>query len=97
MFSPIVFSLPILSFFALSSAAEQKILSNDGSNPLNAEFTKIVNETLNVFHVPGISIGVVDGDEMWAEVSPILSHRSNTLYCTLEFTRCMHYTTSTIN
>jgi hypothetical protein len=72
MLNPIIFSLPIFGFLALSSAAEQKILSNNGDNPLDTKFSKMVNETLNMFHVPGISIAVVDGDDMWAEVSWIV-------------------------
>jgi len=40
------------------------------SGPFDARFAKLVKETLDKWHVPGISIAVVDGDDMWAEVNP---------------------------
>lgn len=38
-------------------------------SPLNAEFEKFVHETLQKWHVPGMAIAVVDGEQIWAEVS----------------------------
>lgn len=73
MFSTRISLLPILGVICLCSATRQKILTNHGNNPLNTEFSKIVNQTLDMWHVPGVSIGVVDGDDMWAEVSETLS------------------------
>lgn len=70
----IVQLLPCLFLFGalpFSIAAEQKVLKNGSgkSSPLNAKLEELVKDSLKQWHVPGISIGVVDGDEMWAEVS----------------------------
>lgn len=40
-------------------------------SPLNTVFEKLVHSTLQKWHVPGVAIGVVDGDHTWAEVSPL--------------------------
>ncbi|OOF96712.1 hypothetical protein ASPCADRAFT_514954 [Aspergillus carbonarius ITEM 5010] len=37
------------------------------TNPLDERFKNLVHETLNQWHVPGISIAVVDGDHTWAQ------------------------------
>ena len=37
------------------------------TNPLDERFETLVQETLNYWHVPGISIAVVDGDNTWAK------------------------------
>lgn len=43
--------------------------SHSGSrNPLNEEISKFVQESLDVWHVPGMSVGVIDGDEIYTEV-----------------------------
>ena len=36
-------------------------------NPLDEDFKGLVEQTLEEFHVPGISVAVVDGDATWAE------------------------------
>lgn len=46
------------------------------SNPLNDEFAKYVKETLEEWKVPGLSIAVIDGDEIFAEVSGVLGSSS---------------------
>jgi hypothetical protein len=38
------------------------------SNPLNEEFNNLVKDTMHMWHVPGLSIGVVDGDSVFVEV-----------------------------
>ena len=38
------------------------------SSPLNDDFRKLVDETLEKWHIQGVSVAVVDGDETWAEV-----------------------------
>ncbi|KAI0174998.1 putative penicillin-binding protein [Pestalotiopsis sp. NC0098] len=50
------------------AAAQQKILSSssDKGSPLDSAFEKLVLETLDEWHVPGLSIAVVNGDETWA-------------------------------
>ncbi|KGQ03075.1 D-alanyl-D-alanine carboxypeptidase [Beauveria bassiana D1-5] len=35
--------------------------------PLNEDFTRYVQESLDLWHVPGMSVGVVDGDNAYAE------------------------------
>ncbi|KAJ5671237.1 hypothetical protein N7507_000364 [Penicillium longicatenatum] len=36
-------------------------------SPLNEEFAKLVHSTLEKWHIQGVSIAVIDGDETWAE------------------------------
>lgn len=38
------------------------------TSPLNEDFEKLVHETLGKWHIQGVSVAVVDGDETWAEV-----------------------------
>lgn len=38
------------------------------TSPLNADFEKLVYETLDKWHIQGVAVAVVDGDETWAEV-----------------------------
>lgn len=57
--------------------AEQWILkdnSNNAKSPLNAAFAEFVNETLQYYHIPGLSISVVRGEEIYAEVSIFAPH-----------------------
>lgn len=61
--------LPLLQFFPFGSAAEQKLLKDGKSSPFDKKFEKLVYETLELWHVPGVAIGVVDGDLEWSEVS----------------------------
>ncbi|KAI2838440.1 hypothetical protein CBS147343_9092 [Aspergillus niger] len=45
------------------------------TNPLDERFETLVQETLNYWHVPGISIAVVDGDNTWAKAGvPYISN-----------------------
>ncbi|KAH9208370.1 putative penicillin-binding protein [Leptodontidium sp. 2 PMI_412] len=63
--------LCLLQYLPTSLALEQKILENGGGkqpSPLDAKLAELVKDTLKEWHVPGLSIGVVDGDDMWAEV-----------------------------
>ncbi|PYI07577.1 beta-lactamase/transpeptidase-like protein [Aspergillus sclerotiicarbonarius CBS 121057] len=41
--------------------------TNTPTNPLDEPFKALVHETLNQWHVPGMSIAVVDGDTTWAQ------------------------------
>jgi CubicO group peptidase (beta-lactamase class C family) len=41
------------------------------SGPLDANFDKLVDETLKDWHVPGISVAVVDGDSTWTKVHQV--------------------------
>jgi hypothetical protein len=60
--------LPLFQFLPFGSAAEQKVLKGGKVSPLNAEFEKLVHETLELWHVPGVAIGVIDGDSEWSQV-----------------------------
>lgn len=50
-------------------ASQQKVLLQSDSNPFTREFEKLANETLAHWHVPGLSIGIVDGENEWSAVS----------------------------
>ncbi|KAH8665971.1 beta-lactamase/transpeptidase-like protein [Tricladium varicosporioides] len=51
-----------------SSASEQHILDEQETiNSLDAKFAELVKDTLNLWHVPGVAIAVVDGNNTWAE------------------------------
>lgn len=54
-------------------AESQKPISGDdksvrGSSPFTKEYEKHVGELLEKWHVPGVAIGIVDGDDIWTEV-----------------------------
>ncbi|KAJ5826326.1 penicillin-binding protein [Penicillium riverlandense] len=60
--------------------------------PLNKEFEKLVHETLARWHVPGVSIAVVDGEKSWAEgygiaTFPSTPATASTLYCVGSITK----------
>ncbi|KAJ5047542.1 uncharacterized protein L3040_003365 [Drepanopeziza brunnea f. sp. 'multigermtubi'] len=62
---PLVFLLPLLS---LGISPVQEVLNVDArASPLDTKLRQLVHESMEEWHVPGISIGVVDGDEFWAE------------------------------
>jgi hypothetical protein len=69
LFSYLPSFLSLLQFLSFGFAAEQKVLKGGKTNPLNEDFEKLVHETLELWHVPGIAIGVVDGDLEWSQVS----------------------------
>jgi hypothetical protein len=48
-------------------AGQQPLLPN--SSPFTEDFEGRVNRTLERWHVPGMSIGVVDDDHTWTEVA----------------------------
>lgn len=37
-------------------------------SPFTKEYEKHVSELLEKWHVPGVAIGIVDGDDIWTEV-----------------------------
>jgi hypothetical protein len=37
-------------------------------SPFTEEYAKHVGELLEEWHVPGVAIGIVDGDDIWTEV-----------------------------
>ena len=61
-------TLDLLNVFA-SATPNQKPLGGDKQSPFSKDFKNIVEETLNKWKVPGVSIGVIDGDDIWTEVN----------------------------
>jgi hypothetical protein len=57
-------ALLLLSFSPLSSTTRQKVLKDAGASPFNTKFSELANDTLELWHVPGASIAVVDGANM---------------------------------
>lgn len=53
-----------------NSDSQKPVTGNHGRsrNPLNEEISKFVHESLDVWHVPGMSVGVIDGDDIYTEV-----------------------------
>jgi hypothetical protein len=79
MFSNLICVLALLQLIPPTFGAEQQhVLKDKPTSPLDDKFAKLVNETLHFWHVPGISIAVVDGENTWAEVSSYsLTHISS--------------------
>ncbi|RYP75863.1 hypothetical protein DL771_002127 [Monosporascus sp. 5C6A] len=67
----------------------QKVLKGK-ANPLDERFEKIVGKSLEEWHVPGLSIAVIDGDDTWAE-----GYGSATLNSTPVTPSTLFYTGST--
>lgn len=66
----LILSLSLLLLFVrLSWATHQTVLKDHGVGPFREKFAQLVNETLDMWHVPGLTIAVVDGENVWAEVS----------------------------
>lgn len=53
-------------------------------NPLTSEFAEFVLQTLDEYKVPGVAVAVVDGDEIYAEVSVSLYLYSHTYMSNIE-------------
>lgn len=45
------------------------MVSNTEDGPLDKKFEKLVKETLEIWHVPGVSVAVVDGETTYAQVN----------------------------
>lgn len=43
-------------------------LKQNGASPLNEDFNDLVHRTMNYWHVPGLSIAVVDGYDIYSQV-----------------------------
>lgn len=48
----------------------QKPLTDSPSSPFDAEFDKLVQDSLKHLHLPGLSIAIVDGNQTHAKVVP---------------------------
>ena len=53
--------------FLSSALADQTVLIKTPS-PLDEHFAQLVDQTLKEFHVPGVAVGVIDGDEVFTKV-----------------------------
>jgi hypothetical protein len=45
-------------------------VQHEDDGPLDRNFEKLANETLELWHVPGVSVAVVDGENTWTKVPP---------------------------
>ena len=55
------------AFFTLSTAHQIPLNTPDPS-PLTSGFDKLVADTLDHWHTPGISVAVIDGDKTFSKV-----------------------------
>lgn len=46
---------------------------SENKSPLTEDYAKHVDELLEKWHVPGMAVGVVDGDDIWTEVRSTFS------------------------
>lgn len=53
---------------AAQAQAQQVPLKKNG-NPFTDEFKTLAEENLRRWNVPGVAVGVVDGGDVWGEVS----------------------------
>jgi len=58
---------------AASSASQKPMGGGKPPSPFTDEFEALVRENLERWHVPGLAVAVVDGDDTWAEVRRPLS------------------------
>ncbi|KAH8666343.1 putative penicillin-binding protein [Xylariales sp. PMI_506] len=71
---------------AAAALESQKVIHGGKANPLDAAFEKLAIETLLDYHVPGLAIAVVDGDDVWAagygnaSISPLSPVTPDTLF-----------------
>ena len=74
--------LNALCFVALQcvllSAQSQIPLGGQHESPFSHSFDELVSHNLDYWHVPGISIAVVDGNETYSKVCSTLSMHKST-------------------
>lgn len=54
-----------------TASATQKVLGGVKENPLNSEIHELVIDALHEWHIPGLSIAVIDGKNTWTAVSQL--------------------------
>jgi hypothetical protein len=64
-----IYSILLSTILLALSWAEQLPLREKGNNPFDPKFGELAKKTLDYWRVPGIAIGVVDGGDVWTEVS----------------------------
>ena len=66
--------------FCYSVALADQASPGERPSPLNEDFNKFVHQNLDYWHVPGISIAVVDNNETFSKVPPYkIPHNPETL------------------
>lgn len=50
-------------------------LKQSGASPLDGNFNDLVKRTMSYWHVPGISIAVVDGNDIYSQVLNLYAGR----------------------
>lgn len=64
-------ALGALCATAARGESQRPISDDDKSvrgSPFTKEYEKHVGELLERWHVPGVAVGIVDGDDIWTEV-----------------------------
>jgi hypothetical protein len=64
-------SILLASLWSSRPWVGQEILSAEAPSPFDSKFEGILYSGLDHWHVPGIAIGVVDGDHVWTEASTV--------------------------
>ncbi|KAJ0110014.1 hypothetical protein J7T55_014816 [Diaporthe amygdali] len=73
------FALCALYSAVAASESQKPLLDGDksvGGSPFTEEYAKHVGELLEEWHVPGVAIGIVDGDDIWTEGFGIATYPS---------------------
>lgn len=52
----------------MTKTKKRMAVQSKQDGPLDEDFEKLVKETLELWHVPGVSVAVVDGDNTWTKV-----------------------------
>ncbi len=58
----------LLLFLYRISTALQFPLTQKSASPLDGDFNDLVQRTMNYWHVPGLSIAVIDGNGTYSQV-----------------------------
>lgn len=68
-------------FFSLSalSGADQIPLTAPDASPFTPDFDKLVTDTLDYWHTPGISVAVVAGDKTFSKVCSSMAQATGPL------------------
>ena len=74
-------SLFVLLPSVVGVPAEQKPLQEESLSPLTAEFDDFVHHVLQHYHVPGLSVAVINGNtnQTWSKVGAPFSVRAKSI------------------
>lgn len=59
---------PLFINSRLTMTKQRPIVQHNQDGPLDRDFEKLVEDTLELWHVPGVSVAVVDGHNTWTKV-----------------------------